>query len=61
MGSMKVAKELIDLASNAGADAVKFQAFKADNLILNDIAVNPNFAAIQDSLLKYCSKSNISQ
>jgi N,N'-diacetyllegionaminate synthase len=41
MGSMKVAKELIDLASNAGADAVKFQAFKADNLILNDIKKAP--------------------
>ena len=32
-GSIKLAKKLIDVAANAGADYVKFQAFKADNLI----------------------------
>ena len=31
-GSIDLAKKLIDVASNAGADAVKFQSFKADNL-----------------------------
>ena len=31
-GSIELAKKLIDVASNAGADAVKFQSFKADNL-----------------------------
>ena len=31
-GSIKIAKKLIDVASNAGADAVKFQTFKAKNL-----------------------------
>jgi sialic acid synthase SpsE len=31
-GSIDVAKKLIDEASNAGADAVKFQLFKADVL-----------------------------
>ena len=32
-GSIELAKKLIDVASNAGADAVKFQSFKADNLV----------------------------
>ena len=32
-GSLKLAKKLIDVASNSGADAVKFQTFKAQNLV----------------------------
>jgi N-acetylneuraminate synthase len=32
-GSIKIAKQLIDVAVNAGADAVKFQTFKADKVI----------------------------
>ena len=32
-GSIKLAKQLIDIASNSGADAIKFQTFKADNLV----------------------------
>lgn len=32
-GSMKLAKKLIDEASKAGADAVKFQSFKAKQLV----------------------------
>lgn len=32
-GSLNLAKRLIDVASEAGADAVKFQTFKADNLV----------------------------
>jgi N-acetylneuraminate synthase len=40
-GDMNVAKALIDLASNAGADAVKFQTFKAEHLILTDIQKAP--------------------
>jgi N,N'-diacetyllegionaminate synthase len=31
-GSIDLAKKLIDVASNAGANAVKFQTFKAENL-----------------------------
>ncbi len=31
-GSIELAKKLIDVASSVGADAVKFQTFKADNL-----------------------------
>ena len=32
-GSMELAKKLIDVAVDAGADAVKFQTFKADKLV----------------------------
>ena len=32
-GSVDLAKQLIDVASNSGADAVKFQTFKAENLV----------------------------
>ena len=32
-GSIEVAKELVDVAARAGADAVKFQTFKAENLV----------------------------
>ncbi|SFV50859.1 N-acetylneuraminate synthase [hydrothermal vent metagenome] len=32
-GSIELAKQLIDVASNAGADAVKFQTFKAEKLV----------------------------
>lgn len=36
-GDINVAKQLIDLASKAGADAVKFQAFKTEHLILERV------------------------
>ena len=32
-GSLELAKRLVDVASEAGADAVKFQTFKADRLV----------------------------
>ncbi|HHD80108.1 MAG TPA: N-acetylneuraminate synthase, partial [Campylobacterales bacterium] len=32
-GSIKLAKELIDIAKEAGADAVKFQTFKTESVI----------------------------
>ena len=32
-GSIEIAKKLIDVAAEAGADAVKFQTFKADKLV----------------------------
>lgn len=32
-GSLDIAKKLIDMAAEAGADAVKFQTFKAKNLV----------------------------
>ncbi|MDZ4045220.1 MAG: N-acetylneuraminate synthase family protein, partial [Rhodoglobus sp.] len=33
-GSLSIAKDLVDLAADAGADAVKFQTFSADALAL---------------------------
>ncbi|MBO2534269.1 N-acetylneuraminate synthase [Rummeliibacillus suwonensis] len=35
-GSFSLAKQLIDVAKEAGADAVKFQTFKAENLVTKD-------------------------
>ena len=35
-GSVDLAKKLIDTASTSGADAVKFQTFKAENLVAKD-------------------------
>ena len=32
-GSVRLARELIDVAASAGADAVKFQTFSADDLV----------------------------
>ncbi|WAA09798.1 N-acetylneuraminate synthase [Fervidibacillus albus] len=32
-GSLELAKKLVDVAKQAGADAVKFQTFKAENLV----------------------------
>ena len=32
-GSLELAKKLVDAAADAGADAVKFQTFKASNLV----------------------------
>jgi len=36
-GDMSTARELVDVAVDAGANAVKFQAFKTDNLILSHV------------------------
>ena len=35
-GSIKIAKKMIDVASNAGANAIKFQTFKAQNLLIKN-------------------------
>lgn len=35
-GDLNTAKELIDVAANAGVDLVKFQTFKADDLVSKD-------------------------
>jgi N-acetylneuraminate synthase len=35
-GNLKLAFKLVDAAKDAGADAVKFQTFKADNLVLKN-------------------------
>jgi N,N'-diacetyllegionaminate synthase len=40
-GDMAVAKKLIDVASKAGVDAVKFQTFKTEHLILKGVEKAP--------------------
>jgi len=52
-GSIDLAKKLIDVAAGAGADAVKFQTFKAENLVIK----NAQKAAYQ----KQTTDSNESQ
>ena len=37
-GALKLAFDLVDVAKESGADAVKFQTFKADNLPISKIA-----------------------
>jgi N-acetylneuraminate synthase len=36
-GDLEMAKELINVAVTAGADAVKFQTFKTENIVLSDV------------------------
>lgn len=40
-GNIELAKEMVDVASEAGADAVKFQAFKTEQLILKNVEKAP--------------------
>ena len=40
-GDMGIAKEMIDVASESGVDAIKFQTFKAEKLILKNIEKAP--------------------
>lgn len=40
-GNMAIAKEMIDVAVEAGVDAVKFQTFKAEKLILKNVQKAP--------------------
>ena len=35
-GSLRQAKELVDAAKDSGADIVKFQTFKSDNLVTKE-------------------------
>lgn len=40
-GDMQLAKKMIDIASQAGADAVKFQAFRTEHLIIENVEKAP--------------------
>jgi len=57
-GDMNIAKKLIDLAHEAGVDAVKFQTFKAEDLILKNVEKAPyqkmttNTSELQIDMLK---------
>jgi N,N'-diacetyllegionaminate synthase len=64
-GDIKQALKLIDIAANSGADAVKFQLFKAENFIEE---TSKNFKFLQKyefqynwlkKLIKHCKKKNI--
>lgn len=57
-GDIELAKKLIDIAAEANADAVKFQAFRTEKLILNSVKKadyqieNTNDSGSQASMLK---------
>lgn len=40
-GDIEVAKQLVDIAADAGVNAVKFQAFKTEHLIIEDVEKAP--------------------
>lgn len=48
-GDMDLAKKMIDMAVSSGADAVKFQSFKAEQLILHNIEKAPYQKKTTDS------------
>lgn len=55
-GKVELAKELIDIAAQSGADAVKFQAFKAENIVTE----KAEKAAYQKKGTAYNEKSQFS-
>lgn len=48
-GNIELAKQLIDVAVEAGVDAVKFQSFKTEDLILTDVKKAPYQCKTTDS------------
>ena len=48
-GSLKKAKNLIDIAAEAGADFVKFQTFKSENLV-SKTAEKANYQSINETI-----------
>lgn len=48
-GDIEVAKKLVDVAARSGADAVKFQAFRTDKLIIENIEKAPYQKTTTDS------------
>ena len=36
-GDIKIAKKLVDIAIEANADAIKFQTFKAENVVTSEV------------------------
>jgi len=45
---LAIARQLVDLAVDAGADAVKFQSFKVENWISKDFNEFPTMAGVKD-------------
>lgn len=63
-GDMKLAFKLIDIAAEAGADAVKFQAFRTENLILNNVekaAYQKNTTSAAESQFEMLKKLELSR
>ena len=65
-GNLKKAFRLVDLAKNAGADAVKFQAYITDELIFNKFKSWYNRYKLKEidytflyKLEKYCKKKKL--
>jgi len=48
-GDMTVAKKLIDIASESKADAIKFQTFKTENLIISNVEKAPYQKRVTDA------------
>jgi sialic acid synthase SpsE len=64
-GKLHLAKKMIDSAKKAGADAIKFQTFKASDFLTTD---SPHFKIVQklelshaefSELFNYCKKRKI--
>ena len=63
-GDISIAKKLIDVAVNAKVDAVKFQAFKAKNLILENTQKAPyqkNTTSVDESQYDMLKRLEITQ
>jgi N-acetylneuraminate synthase len=53
MCDMKLAKRMIDEADTAGADAIKFQTYKAERLVVEDAAVYWDYASVKSQYEYY--------
>lgn len=58
-GDIEIAKKLVDIAADAGADAVKFQAFRTKDLIINNVEKAPyqkNTTSLSESQTEMLTK-----
>ena len=67
-GSLDLAKKMIDAAKSCGADAVKFQTFRTEDLVVKDKNTDSHFRMLKklelnekefESLNSYCKNKNI--
>ena len=56
-GDLKLAKKLVDLAADSGADYVKFQTFKANKLVTKSVKM-ANYQLENIKLDKYDNQFN---
>ena len=56
-GDIEIAKQLINIAVEAKADAIKFQAFKTDNLVLKNVSKAP-YQLKNGDIHKLCEPTN---